>query len=80
MNKPKSVLELKDHGEIVFKLDKILAERNLTRNALAQAASTRFEVIDKWCRGSLRKIDTDILAKICYALNCQVSDIIEYKL
>ena len=53
-------------------------ERNITRNYLARAINTRFEVIDKWYANDVEKIDADILARICFALKCQISDVIEY--
>ena len=34
---------------------------NITRNALAKAINTRFEVIDKWYNGYIEKIDADSL-------------------
>ncbi|MBQ6843786.1 MAG: helix-turn-helix transcriptional regulator [Agathobacter sp.] len=52
----------------------------MSRNALARAVNTRFEVIDKWYHGHVEKIDADILARICYVLECSPADIICYKL
>ena len=50
----------------------------MTRNALAKAINTRFEVIDKWYHGHVEKIDTDVLARICYVLDCTPGEIIQY--
>jgi len=73
-----SVMLIKDYGRIRIKLKDMMDERNITRNSLARAANTRFEVIDKWYRNQVEKIDADVLARICYVLKCEVSDIIEY--
>ena len=51
----------------------------MTRNELARAANTRFEVVDKWYRGSVEKIDADVLARFCFVLGCQVEDVIQYE-
>ena len=53
-------------------------QKNITRNALARAVNTRFEVIDKWYHGHVEKIDADVLARICYVLDCTPGDIIKY--
>ncbi|MBR3770301.1 MAG: helix-turn-helix transcriptional regulator [Lachnospiraceae bacterium] len=53
-------------------------KQQITRNALARAVNTRFEVIDKWYNGHVEKIDADVLARICYVLNCTPADIIHY--
>ena len=52
--------------------------KEITRNALARATNTRFEVINKWYQGHVEKIDTDVLARICYILECTPGDIIVY--
>ncbi|MBR2408268.1 MAG: helix-turn-helix transcriptional regulator [Lachnospiraceae bacterium] len=52
--------------------------RGISRNALARAVNTRFEVIDKWYQGHIEKIDADILARICFVLECTPEDIIRY--
>ena len=48
MNDAKSVFTVKEYGKIRICLKSIMDERKLTRNYLAKAANTRFEVIDKW--------------------------------
>ena len=73
-----SVVLIKNYGKINLKLKEIMDSRKINRNYLARAAHTRFEVIDKWYKNNIEKIDTDILARICYVLKCEISDIIEY--
>lgn len=74
----KELFILNHYGHIEISLKKYMDEKEITRNALARAINTRFEVIDKWYNGHIEKIDTDILARICYVLNCKPEDIIKY--
>ncbi len=67
------------HGEITFKLDKLLKEKNLNRNQLIVSTGLRFETVQKYYNGSITQIDTKVLAKLCEALQCNVEDLIEYK-
>lgn len=69
---------IKEYGEIRVNLKRELDARNMTRNQLARAIDARFEVIDKWCKGYVKKIDADVLARICFVLKCEVKDIVEY--
>ena len=34
--------------------------------------------LNRYCNGDVQRIDLGILAKLCYVLDCNVSDILEY--
>lgn len=74
----KEIYTLNQYGHIELKLKEVMDSRGISRNALARAVNTRFEVIDKWYQGRVEKIDADILARICYVLECTPEDIIRY--
>ncbi len=69
---------LNNYGQIEIRLKEIMDSNHITRNSLARAVNTRFEVINKWYHGHVEKIDTDILARICFVLNCTPGDLIFY--
>ena len=73
------VFSMKEYGHIEIHLKELMEERGVTRNTLARATNTRFEVINKWYQGHVEKIDADVLARICYILDCNPGDIILYK-
>lgn len=79
MSDSKTVISIKEYGKIDIKLNEIIKERGITRNSLAKSTNTRFEVIDKWCKNDVEKMDMDVLARICFALDCTPSDILKYK-
>ena len=72
------VFSMKEYGHIEIHLKELMEERGVTRNALARATNTRFEVINKWYHGHVEKIDADVLARICYILDCNPGYIILY--
>ena len=78
MNVSKTVISIQEYGKVNIKLKTIIEQKGMTRGALAKLTNTRFEVIDKWCRNNVEKLDLDVLARICYALECLPCDIIEY--
>ena len=73
----KSVVNINTYGNISIHLKEIIEAKGITRYRLAKLADTRFEVIEKWCSGNVERIDADVLARFCYILNCDVSDIIK---
>ena len=78
METSKSVITINDYGKITVHIREIMDSKRMTRNYLAKAANTRFEVIDKWYNEKNKKMDLDVLARICYVLDCSPADIIKY--
>ncbi len=78
MENSKSVITINDYGKITVHIKEIMDSKGITRNFLAKASNTRFEVINKWYNGQVEKMDLDILARICYVLDCSPADIIIY--
>ena len=74
----KTVAVIREYGNVKIKLKDIMDAKGITRNRLSKATGTRFEVVDKWYRGEVERIDTDILARFCFVLDCKVEDIVEY--
>ena len=75
----KNIISINNYGSIYISLKKVMDIKGITRNALARAINARFEVVDRWYNGQVEKIDTDVLARICYVLECEPQDIISYK-
>ena len=74
----KTVAVIREYGNVKIKLKDIMDAKGITRTRLSKATGTRFEVVDKWYRGEVERIDTDILARFCFVLDCKVEDIVEY--
>lgn len=70
---------MKNYGYIKIDIKKYMDNKHITRNALARSINTRFEVVNKWYEGHVEKIDADILARICFILECSPGDIIKYQ-
>ncbi|MBP3242172.1 MAG: helix-turn-helix transcriptional regulator [Oribacterium sp.] len=75
----KNIFYIKKYGKVHVHLAEILDQKHMTRNALARATDTRFEVVKKWYNDSITTIDLDVLARFCYVLNCQPEDLIKYQ-
>lgn len=60
-------------------LDKALNDLKITRYELSKRTGIQYHIIDKYYKNNVKRYDSYILDRICCALNCNVSDIIEYK-
>ncbi|MCM1365444.1 MAG: helix-turn-helix transcriptional regulator [Faecalibacterium sp.] len=79
MDNIKPIITICEYGRIKIKLRAVMDEKGISRNQLSKLTNTRFEVVNKWYNGTVERIDADILARFCFTLNCNVSDIIEYQ-
>ena len=78
MKELRSVTNIRTYGRISINLKDLIEEKGITRYRLAKLADTRFEVVEKWCSGTVERIDSDVLARFCDVLDCEITDIIKY--
>ena len=75
----RAILMIHEYGKVEIKLGELMRQRGIRRGALSRLTGVRFEVIDKWTKGKVERMDLDVLARVCYVLDCKVTDILEYK-
>ena len=78
MTDPNSIMTVKNYGRIIYHFAEVMDSKGITRNKLASLTGVRFEVADRLYKGIVERMDMDVLARVCYVLDCQVDDVIEY--
>ena len=71
------VLALK-YGTIRIKLDELIAKENISKNKLSHLAEMQRTQINNFCNNKITRLDTDVLARICTALHCEIGDLLEF--
>lgn len=66
------------HGTIKIKLNDLLIKGNISKSKLSHSAEMQRTQINKYCNNKITRLDTDVLARICSALNCEIGDLLEY--
>jgi putative transcriptional regulator len=69
---------MQDFGRVVFKIDQVLEEKNISKNRLEKEANLQRTQLNSYCNNKVKRIDLVTIAKICYVLDCRIEDIIEY--
>lgn len=59
-------------------LDKALEKAEISRYELAKRTGIQYQVIDNYYKNRVKRYDSYVLNRICEALNCDISDVIEY--
>ena len=67
-----------DYGEIRMHLKEILEERNISLNQLSFRAEMQRTQLRNYRDNKIQRLDIDILKRLCYVLDCDLHDLIEY--
>ena len=68
----------RNYGTIHIKLTEITHYRNMRKNAVMKKADMQRTQLNHYYRNEITHVDMDVLARLCFALNCNVDDILEF--
>ena len=71
-------MEDRNYGTIRIKLDEMIEKQNISKNKLAHRAEMQRTQLNQFCKGTVTRLDTAVLARLCCALNCKIEDLLEY--
>lgn len=67
-----------ERGEIKIRLEEILKEKNISMNQLSFRAEMQRTQLRNYRDNKVQRLDIDILTRLCYVLECDLHDLIEY--
>lgn len=67
-----------DFGTIRIHLKHLMEEQNININRLAFRAEMQRGQLRSYMNGNIQRLDTSVLARLCYALECDLHDLLEY--
>lgn len=59
-------------------LDTALAKYQISRYELAKRTGIQYQIIDNYYKNKVKRYDSFVLDRICTALSCHISEIIEF--
>lgn len=71
-------MEDRNYGTIRIKLDEMIEKQNISKNKLAHRAEMQRTQLNQFCKGTVTRLDTTVLARLCCALNCKIENLLEY--
>lgn len=67
-----------DYGHVHLKLAELMAKQNISINKLAFRAEMQRTQLKAYMKEDVQRIDLAVLSRLCYALECELDDLIEY--
>lgn len=74
-----NIYTLKNYGKVEIILKDLLDKKGISRNKLSTMIAANYNLVNRYYNNKVIRIDLDIIARMCYALNCEVNDILKYK-
>ena len=69
---------MEEYGKIVIRLEELIKEKGISKNKLSHKAEMQRTQINNFCKNEITRLDTDVLARLCTALECDISDLLEF--
>lgn len=74
-----NIYTLKNYGKLEITLKEVLDKKNISRNKLCTMIAVNYDLVNRYYNNRVIRIDIDIIARMCFALDCDVSDILKYR-
>lgn len=78
MKKQDSIITYVNYGYIKYDIKSIMKKRNLTKTQVVKKTGLHHQVIERYMNDTVTRFDRDILAKLCFVLDCELDEIISY--
>lgn len=69
---------MEQYGTIRIKLDELVRKKGISKNKLCHRAEMQRTQFNHYCTNTITRLDTDVLARLCTALDCEISDLLEF--
>ena len=74
------IFVLKEYGRVTITLKDVMDEQGMTRNRLATLTGLVYNSVNRYYQNTpISSVDLDVLAKMCYVLNCEIGDVLRYE-
>lgn len=67
-----------DYGYVRLKLKDVMEEQEISINKLACRAEMQRTQLKAYMNNEIQRVDLAVMARLCYVLDCKLSDLIEY--
>lgn len=78
MKKQDSIITYIDYGYIKYDIKSMMKRKNLTKTQIVKKTGLHHQVIERYMNDTITRYDKDVLAKLCYVLDCDLDEIIRY--
>lgn len=71
-------MENKEYGYVEILLNDVIYSKGISKNVLAERANLQRTQLNSYCNNKVKRLDLDVISRLCSALECNVDDILKY--
>lgn len=69
---------MNNSSKISIHLEELLLQSGMSKNKFCQRAEIQRSQLNGYLNNTITRLDVDVLIRICDALNCSLSELLEY--
>lgn len=66
------------YGTIRIHLEEQIKDADISKNKLSHRAEMQRTQINNYCNNKIKRLDIDVLARLCTVLDCSIGDLLEF--
>ena len=67
------------YGSISCHLKEVMQEKKISKYYLSKTSNIKYEIIKRYCDDEVLRYDANVLSRLCYCLDCDLSSILKYE-
>lgn len=65
-------------GKIRINLEDLIEQSGMSKTKFSYRADMQMSQINAYCKNTIKRLDVDVLVRICSTLECRIEDLLEY--
>jgi len=79
MSKKKCYKEITEYEVYYVDLKQIMKSKDISQNLLSKITRLSINTVSAYYHSEIKRVDLDVISRICKALNCEIKDIFKKK-
>ena len=68
-----------DYGVVKMNIEELLEKAGISKNKICKDLDLPRPNFNNYCRNQFQRIDANLIAKLCFYLDCTVDELIKYE-
>lgn len=76
MSKRKNIKLITEYPIYYVDIESVMKAKGISKNSLCRMTGIAYNALQRYCKSEIKRVDLDVISRICIALECDISDVI----